>query len=123
MISQEEIKALKEILSENKDSEIKIARSFLEDIAGYFENGGWNDIGNGLPPIGQPLAVTIKDNLQGMPNQLRYPVYYVKDTMKDGYAWKWFYGDMVYDLVPDISEVVAWKQLPEIYCVEDVEND
>jgi len=37
MINQEEIKAIKEILSENKDSEIKIARSFLEDIVEYFE--------------------------------------------------------------------------------------
>ncbi len=37
MIRQEEIKALKEILSENKDSEINIARSFLEDIVDYFE--------------------------------------------------------------------------------------
>lgn len=37
MIRQEEIKALKEILSENEDGEIKIARSFLEDIVDYFE--------------------------------------------------------------------------------------
>lgn len=37
MIRQEEIKALKDILSENKNSEILIARSFLEDIAKYFE--------------------------------------------------------------------------------------
>ncbi len=37
MISKEGIKALKEILSENKDSEINIARSFLEDIVEHFE--------------------------------------------------------------------------------------
>lgn len=38
----------------------------------------WNEIREkGLPPVGVPLIVTIKDNLQGMPNQLRYPVYFV----------------------------------------------
>ena len=72
----------------------------------------WNSITEkGLPPIGKPLIVTIKDNLQGMPNQLRYPVYYVKDTMKDQYVWKWIYGDMVYDLTSEVSEVTAWQTL------------
>lgn len=75
----------------------------------------WNKIENGLPPIGKPLIVTIKDNLQGVPNQLRYPVYYVKDTMKDQYAWKWIFGDMIYDLVSDVSEVIAWVEIPKIY--------
>lgn len=74
----------------------------------------WNEIvEKGLPPIGQPLIVTIKDNLQGMPNQLRYPVYYVKDTQKEGYCWKWIYGDMIYDLISDVSEVIAWQLLPK----------
>lgn len=74
----------------------------------------WNKITEkGLPPIGQPLIVTIKDNLQGMPNQLRYPVYYVKDNMKNQYAWKWIWGDIVCDLVPDVSEVIAWQELPK----------
>lgn len=78
--------------------------------------GKWKIISeHGLPPIGQPLIVTIKDNLQGMPNQLRYPVYYVKDNMKDQYCWKWIYGDMIYDLVPDVSEVITWQTLPNIY--------
>lgn len=76
----------------------------------------WNEISEkGLPPIGQPLIVTIKDNLQGMLNQLRYPVYYVKDTMKYQYCWKWLYGDMAYDLLPEVSEVIAWQLLPHIY--------
>lgn len=76
----------------------------------------WNEIvEKGLPPIGQPLIVTIKDNLQCMPNQLRYPVYYVKDTMKNQYSWKWLWGDMSYDLLPEVSEVVAWQPLPEPY--------
>ncbi len=67
------------------------------------------------PPVGQPLIVTIKDNLQGMPNQLRYPVYYVKDTMRNLYCWKWLWGDMTYDLMPEASEVIAWQLLPEVY--------
>ena len=76
----------------------------------------WNSITEkGLPPIGKPLIVTIKDNLQGMPNQLRYPVYYVTDTMKDQYVWKWIYGDMVYDLTSEVSEVTAWQTLPKVF--------
>lgn len=37
MIRQKEIKALKEILSADKDNTIKISRSFLEDIVDFFE--------------------------------------------------------------------------------------
>lgn len=76
----------------------------------------WKKIGvDGLPPIGQPLIVTIKDNSQGLPNQLRYPVYYVKDTIADRYSWKWIFGDMVSELIPSVSEVIAWKLLPDPY--------
>ena len=50
-----------------------------------------------------------------MPNQLRYPVYYVKDTMKNQYCWKWFFGDMAYDLLPEVSEVIAWQLMPEAF--------
>ena len=79
----------------------------------------WNEmVEKGLPPIGQPLIVTIKDNLQGMPNQLRYPVYYVKDTMKNQYCWKWLWGDMAYDLLPEVSEVIAWQLMPKAFEVD-----
>lgn len=70
---------------------------------------------DGLPPIGIPLIVTIKDNLQGLSNQLRFPVYYVKDALHERYSWKWFYGDMVNELIPDVSEVIAWQLIPEPY--------
>lgn len=76
----------------------------------------WNDIKEkGLPPVGQPLIVTIKDTLQGKPNELRYPVYYEKNSMKGGYRWNWRFGDFAYDLLPDVSEVVAWCEFPNIY--------
>ena len=70
---------------------------------------------NGLPPIGKPLIVTIKDNLQGKPNELRYPVYREKDSMKDRYYWSWRYGDFAYELLPDVSKVIAWMPMPESY--------
>ena len=77
-------------------------------------NNGFNDIVEiGLPPVGKPLIVTVKDNLQGRPNELRYPVYYEKDSMKGGYHWSWRYGDFAYELVPDVSEVIAWQPLPQ----------
>lgn len=78
--------------------------------------GKWKMIKeDGLPPVGKPLIVTIKDNLQGKPNELRYPVYYEKDSMKSDYHWSWRYGDFAYELMPEVSEVLAWCEFPEIY--------
>lgn len=80
----------------------------------------WNNTGDGLPPIGVPLIVTVKDNLQGRPNELRYPVYYEKAKSGSGYRWSWRYGDFDYDLLPDVSEVVAYIVLPEPYGIDEV---
>ena len=91
---------------------------WYENIDNWTEqyNNGFNDIVEiGLPPVGKPLIVTVKDNLQGRPNELRYPVYYEKDSMKGGYHWSWRYGDFAYELVPDVSEVIAWQPLPQPY--------
>lgn len=75
----------------------------------------WKKISDGLPPIGIPLIVTIKDRLQGKPNELKYPVYYEKAKGMDGYRWSWRYGDFDYDLMPDVSEVIAYMTIPEPY--------
>lgn len=80
----------------------------------------WNSITDGLPPIGVPLIVTVKDHLQGKMNELRYPVYYEKAKSGFGYRWSWRYGDFDYDLLPDVSEVVAYIVLPEPYGAEEV---
>ena len=93
------------------DDAIEIVKQEAEQ-----HNNGFNDIVEiGLPPVGKPLIVTVKDNLQGRPNELRYPVYYEKDSMKGGYHWSWRYGDFSYELAPDASEVIAWQPLPEPY--------
>lgn len=42
----------------------------------------WTKITDGLPPIGVPLIVTVKDGLQSKPNTLRYPVYYEKSERR-----------------------------------------
>ena len=95
----------------------KFCKVITEAVREIEENhNGFNDIVEiGLPPVGKPLIVTIKDNLQGRPNELRYPVYYEKDSMKGGYHWSWRYGDFAYELVPDVSEVIAWQPLPQPY--------
>ena len=95
----------------------KFCKVIKEAVKEIEENhNGFNDIVEiGLPPVGKPLIVTIKDNLQGRPNELRYPVYYEKDSMKGGYHWSWRYGDFAYELVPDVSEVIAWQPLPQPY--------
>ena len=93
----------------------KFCKVIKETVREIEENhNGFNDIVEiGLPPVGKPLIVTVKDNLQGRPNELRYPVYYEKDSMKGGYHWSWRYGDFAYELVPDVSEVIAWQPLPQ----------
>ena len=68
---------------------------------------------DGLPPIGIPLIVTIKDKLQGLPNHLKFPVYYVKDMFNEGYCWKWLYGYT--DLFQEVGEVIAWQLFPDVY--------
>lgn len=95
----------------------KFCKVIKETVKEIEENhNGFNEISEkGLPPVGKPLIVTIKDNLQGRPNELRYPVYYEKDSMKGGYHWSWRYGDFAYELVPDVSEVIAWQPLPQPY--------
>lgn len=73
----------------------------------------WNRITAGLPPVGVPLIVTVKDGLQGKMNTLRYHVYYEKAKDGNGYRWSWRFGDYDYDLIPEVSEVVGWMEMPE----------
>ena len=75
----------------------------------------WNKISDGLPPIGEPLLVTVKDNLQGKSNELRYPVYYERSRNNNSFHWSWRYGDFDYELIPNVSEVIAWIELPMPY--------
>lgn len=79
----------------------------------------WKKISDGKPPIGVPLIVTVKDHLQFKPNELRYPVYYEKSKSGSGWRWSWRYGDFNYELLPDVSEVVAWMEMPEPCQVEE----
>lgn len=79
----------------------------------------WKYISSGLPPVGTPLIVTVKDNLQAKPNELRYPVYYEKSKTGCGYRWSWRFGDFDYDLLPEVSEVIAWCEIPRPYDEED----
>ena len=80
----------------------------------------WIDIKDGKPPIGVPLIVTVKDHLQHKENELRYPVYYEKSKSGVGYRWSWRYGDFDYDLLPDVSEVIAYIEIPTPFGIEDI---
>ena len=75
----------------------------------------WNKISDGLPPIGYPVIVTIKDNLRFGLNELRYPVYYERSRNNNSFHWSWRFGDMEYELIPDVSEVIAWAKIPAPY--------
>ena len=75
----------------------------------------WIKISDALPPIGYPVIVTIKDNLRFGLNELRYPVYYERSRNNNSFHWSWRHGDMEYELIPDVSEVIAWAKIPEPY--------
>ncbi len=110
MIRQEEIKALKEILSENKYSEIKIARSFLEDIIDYFENqnkiGEWIPCSKKLPNSEKEVLITF--DFKGKRSVD------IGEIHKDGSAY--CYSDDY--LTPEgrkFRKAVAWMDIPSPY--------
>ena len=108
-----------EMLNETDRSFYDVHVAAIEELKKY----EWKVIAvDGLPPIGQPLIVTVKDNFMGLSNQLRYPVYYGKDAITDRYSWKWILEDRVNELVPEVSEVIAWKLLPEP-CIGSLRKD
>ena len=61
--------------------------------------------------MGIPLIVKIRNALNGE-YELRYTVYYEKDSMKIGCHWNWRYGNYAYELSPEDSEVIAWVEMP-----------
>ncbi len=71
----------------------------------------WTPIGEGLPPIGYPLIVTIYDTCHSR-RELRYPVYYRQRMYEDGWG---FYDYNENYLMPEFSEVLAWMKLPNVY--------
>ena len=62
------------------------------------------------PPLGRALMVTVKNHLCGGKRELRYPVTYMERYYEHGYS---FYMNGTEILLPDYSEVIAWKPLPE----------
>lgn len=82
----------------------------------------WKKITDGLPPIGVPLVVTIEKNEYYTSRETRFPVYYSESKNGNGYSWYWHYGDMVYELLLNVSEVIAWAKLPKVY-TEEVKDE
>lgn len=70
----------------------------------------WTPINNNKPPLGTALIVTVKNRLCGGKRELRYPVTYMEKYYENGYG---FYMNGTEILLPDYSEVIAWKPLPE----------
>ncbi len=114
MISQEEIKALKEILLENKDSEIKIARSFLEDIVEYFENqpkiGEWIPCSERLPEEGQRVLATHEGGLE--PNRQVIEHYFHDGQFLNNWHMDADFKSPTFGQ-RYMGDVIAWQPLPE----------
>lgn len=76
----------------------------------------WTPIEKGLPPVGVPLIVTIKDTFKGV-RALRFPVIYRKSFYDDVYGF-YVYGVEEEKLTCEYSPVLAWMKFPMIYAGE-----
>lgn len=107
MISKEEIKALKEFISLNEDSEINIARGFLEDIVEYFDKqskiGGWIPCSERLPEEHKLYDITTK-NEAGIHSD---------SAIFNPYLKRWLWDADETELVK--IEVLAWKEKRQSY--------
>lgn len=65
------------------------------------------------PPIGMCLEVTVKEHYMEQRTAIRYPVYYLQRPDMSGYSFYW--GDFQNALLPDVSEVIAWKYMDRPY--------
>ena len=74
---------------------------------------GWIPLSVRMPLLGACIIATIKNNLEGGKRELRYPVYYMQKVYGDGYAF--YHGDTANILLPEYSEVIAWRYLPVPY--------
>lgn len=70
----------------------------------------WIPIKEGLPPLGTKVIVTVIEHYR-REIELRYPVYYMEHGYREGYGF--YFGDS--QLLPDVSEVVAWMPMPKPY--------
>lgn len=71
----------------------------------------WNNMKDGLPPVGEALIVTIYDSIRNR-RELRYPVTYRKCFYSDDYAF-FQYGHDDGILLPEFSQVLAWAVIPK----------
>lgn len=90
----------------------------LEGLRKIESANKWISIKDGKPPLGRALMVTVKNHLCGGKMELRYPVTYMERYYEQGYS---FYVNGTEILLPDYSEVIAWKPLPEP-CKEDLDD-
>lgn len=81
----------------------------------------WNDIKDGLPPLGKALIVTVYDSLHDR-RETRYPVIYRQSYFHNGYGF-YVYGAEEHILLPEYSEVLAWIEIPSPYKNEGTENE
>lgn len=83
----------------------------------------WNNMKDGLPPVGASLIVTIYDSVH-FRRELRYPVTYRKCFYSEEYGF-FQYGHEDGVLLPEFSNVLAWAEIPkpfeedEMSCTEN----
>lgn len=73
----------------------------------------YQNIGDGMPPVGSPLIVKTFSRID-LEEEIKYPVYYVKEPYENKYAWYFFPAcEGICKLLPEYSEVIEWATLIE----------
>lgn len=71
----------------------------------------YQHINDGLPPVGTPLIVKTFSQID-QKEEIKYPVYYVKEPYSNKYAWYFFPAcEGICKLLPEYSLVMGWATL------------
>lgn len=92
-----------------------IGRLLTEDLSieEKVKKREWIRISDDKPPCGKCLEVITRDNTMGGKIEHKYPVWYLERPYEKGYSF--FFGDTNNPLLPDYSEVLAWRYMHDDY--------
>lgn len=77
------------------------------------DNDDWIPLSEEKPPVGVPIMTTCIEEYPVRQRVLKYPCYYLKDRFSGN--WRFCFETIDNVLLPEMTEVLAWRYLPSIY--------
>lgn len=116
MTNREAIEKI-QIASAFNDDNSRLCKAFEIAIAALKEQDNhWRKLSDEKPPVGVPLMLTCMEEYPVRKRVLKYPCYYIKDRYSQD--WKFVFETIDNQLLPNMTEVIAWKFIPEMYLAE-----